>query len=752
MPAKGEKPDRPPTKAGIKTDKSSPGYSAQFYLMKKLLLSLAFCTGIFVLYAQKEKKFNDTAYLLPVEVLAIRAGEKAPFAKTDLNKNEIEKNNLGQDLPFLLNQTPSVVVNSDAGNGVGYTGIRIRGTDATRINVTLNGIPYNDAESQGSFFVDLPDFSSSANSIQIQRGVGTSSNGAGAFGGTINLFTNELNKTPFVSTGNSYGSFNTWKNNIQFGSGILGKHFTIDGRLSRISSDGYIDRASANLKSFYGSIAFVDEKNSLRLNIFSGKEKTYQAWNGVAENFLKTNRTYNPSGTEKPGEPYENEVDDYTQTHYQLFYNRKLSSFLKGNVAAFLTRGKGFYEQYKADKKLADYNLPDYFDGSNTIKETDLVRKLWLDNYFYGTIFSLQYQKNKTQLIFGGGYTRYDGKHYGEISWAAVQAAVPKDHRWYYLTAGKKDLSAYGKWIQQWGTHWQGFADLQFRQVDYRIDGFRDNPGLQIHEKFSFLNPKLGVTYTGKKWKAFASYALAGKEPNRDDFEAGNSNQPKPERLHDIELGVEKKGKKYSVGANLYYMYYQDQLVLTGKINDVGAYTRTNIPVSYRTGIELQGQVAVTKWLQVIANISFSENKIKDFTEYLDDYDNGGQQTKFYGKTTISYSPAVVAAGSLNFIPVKNGEISLIGKYVGAQYVDNTAQQSRSLNPYYLQDIRLSYLIEHKIFKATHIIMQLNNVFDKKYEPNGYSFSYIYGGDLTTENYYFPMAGFNFMLGVNLKF
>ena len=721
-------------------------------MMKKLFLSTVLCACVFVLFAQKEKKFNDTTYLQPVEVLAISAGEKAPFAKTDVTKKDIEKNNLGQDLPFLLNQTPSVVVNSDAGNGVGYTGIRIRGTDAARINVTLNGIPYNDAESQGTFFVDLPDISSSANSIQIQRGVGTSSNGAGAFGATINLFTNELNKKFYASTNNSIGSFNTFKNNIQFGSGLLGKHFTVDGRVSRISSDGYIDRATSNLKSFFLSTAFLNEKKSLRLNVFSGKEKTYQAWNGVAENLLATDRTNNPSGNEKPGVPYNNETDNYTQTHYQLFYNHKFNSYWKGNIAAFLTRGKGYYEQYKANKKLADYGLPNYFDGTNTIKKTDLVRRLWLDNYFYGTIFSLQYQKNKTQVIFGGGYNAYDGKHYGKIIWAAVQAAVPKDYRWYNLKAHKKDFSVYNKWIQQWSSNWQSFVDVQFRNIDYKIHGFRYNPGLEISENYAFLNPKIGITYSNNNWQAFISYALAGKEPNRDDFEAGNTQLPKAERLHDIELGIEKKGTSYSLGANIYYMQYQNQLVLTGKINDVGAYTRTNIPKSYRAGVELQGKTKITNWLNAAANLTFSENKIKNFTEYLDDYDNGGQQTKFYSKTNISFSPAVIAGGSINFIPVKNGEISLISKYVGRQYLDNTAQKSRSLNPYYLQDIRLSYLIEHKIFKETDLILQLNNVFNKKYEPNGYSFSYIYGGNLTTENFYFPMAGFNFMVGVNVKF
>lgn len=720
--------------------------------MKKLFFVALLCTCVTELYAQREKKFNDTALLQPVEVQAIRAAGKAPFAKTNLTKKEMAKTNLGQDLPFLLNETPSVVVNSDAGNGVGYTGIRIRGTDASRINVTLNGIPYNDAESQGTFFVDLPDIASSASSIQVQRGIGTSSNGAGAFGGTINLFTNEVNKTFYVATNNSYGSFNTHKNNIQFGSGIIGKHFTIDGRLSSIRSNGYIDRANSNLKSFYVSTAFVNEKNSLRLNIFSGKEKTYQAWNGVAENLLATHRTYNPSGTEKPGEPYDNETDNYVQTHYQLFYNRKFNNYLKGNVAVFLTRGKGYYEQYKANKKLADYNLPDYYDGTNTIKRTDLVRRLWLDNYFYGSIFSLQYQEKKTQLIFGGSYNAYDGKHYGEIIWAKVQGAVSANYRWYNLPAYKKDLSLYSKWTQQWSGHWQSFVDVQVRNINYTIHGFRDNPTLHVDEYYIFLNPKLGITYNKNGWQAYMSYARAGKEPNRDDFEAGSTQRPKPEILNDLELGFEKKKANCTFGFNLYYMHYHDQLVLTGRINDVGAYTRTNIPKSYRAGIELQGKTKVASWLNISANMTFSENKIKDFTEYIDDYDNGGQQTKFYSKTNISFSPSVIAGGSTNFIPVKNGEISLLSKYVGRQYLDNTAQRSRSLNPYYVQDIRLSYLLEKKIFKETNIIVQFNNVFNKKYEPNGYSFSYIYGGELTTENYYFPMAGFNFMLGLNLRF
>jgi iron complex outermembrane recepter protein len=718
----------------------------------RLFFSALLCAAGIVCFAQTQKNFNDTAFLQPVEVTAVRAAEKAPFAKNTLTKKNITKNNLGQDLPFLLNQTPSVVVNSDAGAGVGYTGIRIRGTDASRINVTLNGIPYNDAESQGTFFVDLPDFSSSVNSIQIQRGVGTSSNGAGAFGASINLSTNEINKQFYTELNNSMGSYHTFKNTLQFGSGILGKHFTIDGRLSRISSNGYIDRAKSNLQSFYISTAYVNDKNSLRVNIFSGKEKTYQAWNGVAEYLLDTLRTYNPSGTEKPGEPYNNETDNYVQTHYQLFYNHKINQYWKGNIALFLTKGKGYYEQYKADKELVSYGLPDYFDGTNTIKKTDLIRRLWLDNNFYGTIFSLQHHKNKTNFTFGGGWNGYDGKHFGEIIWAQFHAAVPKNYRWYDLTAHKKDFSVYNKWAQQWTKNFQSFVDVQFRNITYSINGFRDNPTLLINNNYNFLNPKLGFTYNKNSWQLYASYAMAQKEPNRDDFEAGNSQQPKPELLNDFEAGVEMKKSNYAFSANLYYMKYKNQLAVTGKINDVGAYTRTNIPNSHRTGIELQGQYNFAQWINVAANITFSKNKIKNFTAYIDDYDNGGQQSRFYPSTDIAFSPNTVACGSINFIPVKNGEISLLGKYVSRQYLDNTAQKSSSLNPYYTQDMRLSYLVESKVVKALNIIVQLNNVFSKKYEPNGYSFSYIAGGNLTTENYYFPMAPFNAMVGINLRF
>lgn len=688
-------------------------------------------------------------FLEPVEVRAIRASENSPFTKTTITKKEIKKINLGQDLPFLLNQTPSVVINSDAGNGVGYTGIRIRGSDATRINMTINGIPYNDAESQGLFFVNLPDLASSVNDIQIQRGIGTSSNGAGAFGATINFSTNEFNLSPYSEINNSIGSFNTWKHTVKAGSGLINDHFTVDARLSKISSDGYIDRAKTNLHSFYLSGAYLTENTSIRLNILSGKEKTYQAWNGIPESDLKNNRRANYSGTEKPGTPYDNETDNYQQDHYQLFINHRLHDKLEFNTAFFLTKGKGYYENYKAGESYSDYGLNDFVIGDDSLTQTDLVRQLWLDNNYYGQILSLQYKHEKGTLTTGGGWNRYDGKHFGEVVWA--QAGFPGNYRWYNLKARKTDVNAYTKYQYRLMTGLELFGDVQYRNVKYNLRGFRNNPSLIFNNNYHFVNPKAGAAYTLSGTRMYVSYSYAAKEPNRDDFEAGENQQPKPEKMHDFEAGVEKKFKRLSWAANIYYMKYKDQLVPTGKINDVGAYTRINIPDSYRAGIELQSAIEITKWLNATANVAFSKNKVKNFTEYYDDYDNGGQKFLFYSSAEIAFSPDIVGGASLNIKPVKNAEINLMGKYVSRQYLDNTSRKERSLDPYYVQDARISYSIPNKFFKGTNLIFQVNNVFNKKYVANGYTFSYQYGGSVLTENYYFPMAGTNVMFAVNLE-
>lgn len=686
-------------------------------------------------------------YLQPLEVKSLRASDKAPFAKTNLTKEQISKTNLGQDIPFLLEQMPSVVINSDAGNGVGYTGIRIRGSDATRVNVTLNGIPYNDAESMGTYYVDLPDFASSVNSIQVQRGVGTSSNGAGAFGGTINLATNEYNEKAYGELNNSFGSFNTWKNTVKAGSGLIDGHFTVDARLSRITSDGFIQRAKSDLKSFYFSTAYLTKKSSLRLNIFSGKEKTYQAWYGVAENLLATDRTNNPAGTEKPGTPYNNQTDNYTQTHYQLFFNHALNARWSFNTAIFLTKGKGYYEEYKASQDYADYGLTNPGPAGST---TDLVRQRWLDNDFYGQIASLQYRNTKNELTFGGGWTNYKGQHFGNIVWLQ-KGAVSADYHYYDYPATKKDVNFYTKWQHQLGAHWTSFADLQYRHVNHNMKGFEGNPTLFVNRSFDFVNPKAGITYTQNGWQAYFSYALGHKEPNRDDFQAGVKNQPKAETMHDLELGVDKKTSNYQYGANIYYMYYYNQLVLTGQINDVGAYPRINIPHSYRLGIELQGAAVVNKWMNVAANLTLSKNKVASFVEYIDNYDNGGQNTALHRNTDISFSPNVTGAATINFLPTHHFEISLISKYVGKAYMDNSQNEGRKLNGFFVQHIRASYTLQQWLFKEWHITGQVNNLFNKKYEPNGYTYSYISNNTLTTENGYYPMAGTNFMIGINIK-
>ncbi len=717
--------------------------------MKRIIMSgCTMLTAFFSAAQQPEAK--DSFYTLsPVEVRAVRAADNAPVTRTNISKKEITRLNLGQDIPFLLNQTPSVVVNSDAGNGVGYTGIRIRGTDATRINVTLNGIPYNDAESQGTFFVDLPDFSSSTGSIQIQRGVGTSSNGSGAFGASINFSTNEVNKDPYLELNNSYGSFNTWKNTIRAGTGII-KKISADIRLSHISSDGFIDRATSNLRSFYFSTAYHGSKNGLRLNIFSGKEKTYQAWYGISQTDLETgNRTVNYTGTEKPGSPYENETDNYTQTHYQLFFNQELSKRFHFNTALFLTRGRGYYEQYKADRDYAGFGLPYPVSGNDTIFSADFIRQLWLDNYYYGNIFSLQYKDNKTQATVGGSLTRYDGNHFGKVTWASRSVIQPR--KWYDLDARKTDFTIYLKEQTTVWNNWSLFYDLQYRQVKYDIGGFRDNPYLQVNNRYHFFNPKAGVVYKKNAWRAYLSYSIAHKEPNRDDFEAGTTQRPAPERLYDTELGIEQLKNLFNWSATFYYMRYRNQLVLTGKINDVGAYTRNNIPDSYRAGIELQAAVRFNKWFNASVNITLSRNKIKDFTEYTDDYDNGGQKATVYPLPAIAFSPSVVGGATLNFLPWKNMELSLLNKYVSRQYLDNTEQENRSLDAFFVQDLRAIFTIKKKKLKELNIIAQVNNIFSTKYEPNGYTFSYIYGGSITTENFYFPMAGRNFMIGVNVK-
>ncbi len=722
--------------------------------MTKLLGTFAFLLMTATGMAQKPLskkdsilKFSDSIRNLPpLEVRSVRASENSPFALSNLNKAALEKVNYGQDLPFLLQNTPSVVVNSDAGTGVGYTGIRIRGTDGTRINVTLNGIPYNDAESMITYFVDLPDFSSSLNSVQIQRGVGTSTNGAGAFGATINLATNDYHPEKYLSFQSSAGSFNTFKNTLQLGTGLIKGHFTIDGRVSNISSDGYMDRAKSNLKSFYLSTTYWGDQSSLRLNIFSGWEKTYQAWYGVPEELLATQRTYNPAGMEKLDAPYNNQTDNYQQTHYQLFYNKTINSKMQWNTAVFLTRGKGFYEEYKGGAVLSDYieTAP-----ANTL---DLVRRKWLDNNFYGQIASLVYEEGKNKYTLGGAWNTYDGLHYGRLPYLSNLGISP-NFNYYFNNAIKKDVNTYIKWNHQFTEAFSSFVDVQYRNVVHNMYGFDHNPDLLVKRNFDFLNPKVGLFYKTKHTNYFASIAMAHKEPNRDDFEAATIEQPKQEVLTDLEIGFKNKQTNFEWGANVYLMSYKDQLVLTGKINDVGAYTRTNVPKSSRIGIELEGNWKINYFLTSSGNITFSQNKIDAFTEYIDDYDKGGQLAIVHKNTAITLSPNLTAYHSLQVKLSNQWNVNFTSKYVSKQYLDNTQNESRTLKAYFLQDISTSYTLCTKPKWDVALQIYANNIFNKLYEPNGYTYSYLYLGAITTSNNYYPMAGSNFWISlkINLK-
>ncbi len=717
--------------------------------MKQLDTSVVIQQSVYTFQLQEADLFLET-----LEIKAVRPSDKSPFVKTTLNRTNLEKLNLGTDIPFVLNQTPSVTINSDAGNGVGYTAIRIRGTDATRINFTLNGVPYNDAESQGTFLVNIPDIISSTSSLQIQRGVGASTNGSGAFGATINLATNEFNEQGYIALNNSIGSFNTYKNTLLASTGLLDSQFTVDARLSRISSNGYVDRARSDLYAWYISGAWIRKNSSLRLNVFSGNEETYQSWYGVLKTVLDTNRTFNPAGTDKPGEPYEDQTDNYKQTHYQLFFNQRVTDKISIQFTGFLTRGKGYYNEYKTNRKLKDYGIEPPVIGADTIFKSDLIRQLWLDNYFFGNVFTIQYNTSKTNYTAGGSWSRYNGEHFGLVKWVDVLPEISKQE-YYRYPAFKNDANVYIRALHNLSNHWIIFGDLQYRTVKHQMDGFRDNGELFINRKFDFINPKAGVRYTKNGWSVFGSYALAGKEPNRDDFEAGLTQQPNAEYLHDIEFGVDKHSSIWSSAINFYAMLYKDQLVQTGRINDVGAYTRINVPKSYRIGMEWQGALRMNAWINASANVTLSANKIKSFTEYADSYDVNfeyiEQKAIAHSNTAISFSPSFIAAGTINFLPLKNTELSILSKYVGKQYLDNTENEERSLDAYFINDLRFTLDLFTKKWKGSKLIVQANNVFNVMYEPNGYVYAYLYDGAITNENYYYPMAGINYMVALNIR-
>lgn len=690
-----------------------------------------------------------------VVIRGIRTFEQEPPSFSNISKKEISSENMGQDLPYIMALSPSTVISSDAGNGVGYTSIRIRGTDMSGINITLNGIPLNDPESHGVWWVNMPDLASSIDNLQIQRGVGTSTNGAAAFGASINIQTKQYNADPYAEINSSFGSYKTFKNTLRFGTGLIKGRWSVDGRASLISSDGYIDRATSNLKSFNLSGAYHGEKSIYRLNIFSGKEKTYQAWAGVPKDSLRTNRTYNPY-------TYENETDNYQQDHYQFFYAREISQFWKVNAALFYVRGRGYYEQYKEDRSFSSYGLPDIIIGGDTISNSDLVQQKWLDNHYYGLTWSVNYKKDKLDLVLGGGWNQYNGDHYGKIIWAEYAINMDKDHEWYRNNGLKTDLNFYAKANYQLLTKLNVYGDLQYRVINYKMDGIHDDlRDISQEHDFNFFNPKFGLLYDiNDKHRAFFSFGIANREPNRSVYrDASPGEEPTFETLYDYELGYKYTSKKIAFSGNIFYMDYNNQLVLTGKINNVGAPIMTNVKESYRTGVELQAGFRILKRLKWDLNASFSTNKIKDFTAYVDNWnywddpDNEPYQYEEYlGETDISFSPNITAGSLLDYEAIDDLHISLVSNYVGKQYIDNTSGEDRKLNPYFLNDIRLMYTIRTNLIKEINLHFQLNNIFSVEYESNAWVYRYIYEGQEGVMDGYFPQAPINYFIGVGLKF
>ena len=692
-------------------------------------------------------------------VSATRAGSKTPMAYNNVSGEEIARRNMGQDIPYLLQLTPSFVATSDAGAGVGYTSFRIRGTDMNRINVTVNGIPANDAESHGTWFVDLPDLASSVENVQVQRGVGTSTNGAAAFGATINMQTNALRKDAYGEYKTAFGTFNTFKNTVSAGTGLLNGKFAVDARLSKVSSDGYIDRATSDLKSFFVSGGYYSENTVIKVNVFSGFEETYQAWNGISSEMLGTNRTYNSCGeyTDENGvtQFYDNQVDHYQQDNYQLHFSHKLNELWNINASAHYTYGRGYYENYKEDKKLADYQLPDIVTGGDTIRRTDLVNRKWLDNNFYGATYSVNYNNNKSAFTLGGAFSNYDGDHFGNVIWAQYYGSSNPNHEWYRNKGKKKDYNFYVKYNYLVGEKLNLFADLQFRKIDYSITGIDDDlRDLGQSHDYNFFNPKFGVSYQmASNQKLYVSFAIANREPNRTAIvDAPNGNAPEHETLQDLEAGYNFSSSRFSFAANYYFMNYKNQLVLTGEINDVAAPIMVNVDNSFRTGIELQAGVQIVKTLQWNGNATFSSNKIKDFTEYVDNWDTWGQEQYSLGTTDIAFSPNVVANSQLVFTPVNNFDIRFVSSFVGKQYIDNTSNNDRSLNSYFVNHIKADYNFKTKLFNEITLHLMVNNIFNEVYESNAWVYSYIYNGQRSKMDGYYPQAGTHFMFGVDFRF
>lgn len=729
-------------------------------------------TGSEIIDLQGNMEISFVLYqtsLLAEEVIvtATRAGDNSPVSHTNVSNDEISGMNMGKDIPILLGLTPSMVTTSDAGNGVGYTNFRIRGTDMNRVNVTVNGIPLNDAESHGVWWVNMPDFAASVDNVQIQRGVGTSTNGGAAFGATMNFQTFTMNPDPYGTFNTAYGSFNTWRNSLSMGTGMLDGKFTLDMRLSMISSDGYIDRASSDLKSFFVSGAYYGEKSLLKVNVFSGKEHTFLAWNGVPRELLETNRTFNPSGMiiSSTGDTsfYDNESDNYQQDHYQLFYSRELGDRFVFNGALHYTNGRGYYEQYRQDEDMASYRIPDVIAGGDTLTSTDLIRRKWLDNDFYGFTWSLNYKYQRLEAFLGGGWNNYDGRHFGKVIWARTAGETEINHEWYRNNGDKSDWNTYLKVNYRAGNRVNLFGDLQYRNINLNIMGFDDDlSGLSESHVYQFVNPKLGATFDINHQQRLAILVAVGnREPNRSNFVDADPAHPAPtyETMVDYEFAYRFNTNRAILEANLFYMDYNNQLVLTGEVNDVGAAIMTNIKDSYRRGIELIFGLVPAGKIRWDLNMTLSQNKIRNYTSYVDNWDYWSdpenepyQLVDELGETDLSFSPSFTGGSIICYSPINGLKISLLSKYVGKQFIDNTSSDQRALDPYFVNDLHLQFVLKPSFMKEIGINLMLNNFLNERYESNAWIYRYYEEGAENKLDGYFPQAGIHFMAGLSLKF
>lgn len=679
-----------------------------------------------------------------VIVQATRANESTPTTHVTLDKQVLQKQNFGQDLPILLNWTPSVVTTSDAGAGIGYTGIRIRGSDATRVNVTINGIPYNDSESQSTFWVDVPDIASSTQSVQIQRGVGTSTNGAGAFGASVNLQTTTVQQEPYADLVAAGGSFGTQRYTARAGTGLWKDKWTLDVKASRITSDGYVERASSDLTSYYVSAGYYTKRTMIKAITFGGHEKTYQSWYGVDEGTLQTNRRMNYAGALYDANGnitgyYDNQVDNYTQNHYQLHASQELNSHLTLTASGHYTYGRGYYEEYQQGRTFASVGLPDYVQPDSTYSATDMIVRKWLDNHFYGVTFGLQYESDRSTFLLGGAIHQYaPAKHFGEIISAQLPGSVTPGYNYYQGRSEKGDRNVFLRWNYKLDSRLSTFADVQYRGVNYTTSGVQDDQSAYaVDDRFDFFNPKAGVSYTvNERNLLYASYGIVHREPNRSDYLEG-ATKPRPEQLNNLEVGIRRTGKNYGLDFNYYLMQYTDQLVQTGAIDNAGYPIRANVGNSYRMGIELSGIMKFSERWTWNANFTWSINQNKDYVVF----ENNVPVMK---NTRIILSPGLIAGSQLAWKPFAGFESAWLSKYVGSQYLDNTESSSTKLGAYWVNDLRVSYEISLRGFRSIGWSILVNNVLDVVYASNGYS----YGG----VPYYFPQAGRNFMAMMTVRF